>query len=140
MTLDERNYAEKTVRPRLHQPVFRPQVMRAYTTTCAVRSLKRGDLLDAAHIIADSDVNGFARVSNGLALCKIHHAAYDRNLLGITPDGEVRIDRELLEEIDGPMLRHWLQDMHGGRLTTPTRLADSPSKDSLAVRFAEFSR
>ena len=140
MTLNERNYAERTVRYRLHQPVFRAQVMHAYTTTCAVCSLKHGDLLDAAHIIADSDVNGFARVSNGLALCKIHHAAYDRNLLGITPDGEVRIDRELLEEIDGPMLRHGLQDMHGRRLNTPTRLADSPSKDSLAVRFAEFSR
>lgn len=39
-----------------------------------------------------------------------------------------------------PMLRHGLQDMHGRRLNTPTRAADSPSKDSLAIRFAEFSR
>ncbi|TXN31099.1 restriction endonuclease [Lacisediminihabitans profunda] len=140
MTLNERRYAERTVRTRLHQPVFRAQIMYAYRTTCAICSLKHGDLLDAAHIIADSDVYGFARVSNGLALCKIHHAAYDRNLLGITPDYEVRIDRELLDEIDGPMLRHGLQDMHGRRLNTPTRLVDSPSKDSLAVRFAEFSR
>ncbi|CAN5122782.1 HNH endonuclease [Frigoribacterium sp. UYMn621] len=140
MTFNERRYAERTVRARLHQPVFRAQIMYAYQTTCAICNLKHGDLLDAAHIIADAEVDGFARVSNGLALCKIHHAAYDRNLLGITPEYEVRIDRDLLDEIDGPMLRHGLQDMHGRRLNTPTRLADKPSRESLAVRFAEFSR
>ncbi len=139
MTADERRYAERTVRERLHQPVFRARVMHAYTTTCAVCSLKHADLLDAAHIIADTDVNGLARVTNGLALCKIHHAAYDRNLLGITPDYEVRIDRDLLDEVDGPMLRHGLQDMHGRPLTVPTRVADRPSRESLAVRFAEFA-
>ena len=139
MTADERRYAERTVRERLHQPVFRARVMHAYTTTCAVCSLKHADLLDAAHIIADSDLNGLARVTNGLALCKIHHAAYDRNLLGITPDYEVRIDRDLLDEVDGPMLRHGLQDMHGRPLTVPTRVADRPSRESLAVRFAEFA-
>jgi putative restriction endonuclease len=140
MTSDERRYAERTVRSRLHQPVFRAKIMFAYATTCAVCSLKHGDLLDAAHIIADSDSSGFARVSNGMALCKIHHAAYDRNLLGITPDYEIRIDKDLLAEIDGPMLRHGLQDMHGRELGLPTRKADRPSKDSLAVRFAEFAR
>jgi len=111
MTTDERRYAERVVRQRLHQPVFRARVMHAYVTTCAVCSLKHADLLDAAHIISDTDVNGLARVTNGIALCKIHHAAYDRNLLGITPDYEVRIDADLLDEIDGPMLRHGLQDV-----------------------------
>jgi len=72
MISNKRHYAERTVRYRLHQPVSRAQVMHACTTTCAVCSLKHGDLLDAAHIIADSDVDGFARVSHGLALCKIH--------------------------------------------------------------------
>jgi putative restriction endonuclease len=80
-----------------------------------------------------------ARVTNGLALCKIHHAAYDRNLLGITPDYEVRIDRELLNEIDGPTLRHGLQDMQGQELTIPKRRSERPSRESLARRFAEFS-
>lgn len=80
-----------------------------------------------------------ARVTNGLALCKIHHAAYDRNLLGITPDYEVRIDTELLKEVDGPMLRYGLQDMHGQKLTLPARSSERPARDSLARRFAEFS-
>lgn len=70
MTTDERRYAERMVRQRLHQPVFRARVMHAFVTTCAVCSLKHADLLDAAHIIADTDVNGLARVTNGIALCK----------------------------------------------------------------------
>ena len=139
MTQDERRYAERVVRTRLHQPAFRAKIMFAYSTTCAVCSLKHGDLLDAAHIIADSDISGFAQVSNGLALCKIHHAAYDRNLLGITPDYEVRIDKDLLNEIDGPMLRHGLQDMHGRELGVPIKPRDRPSRASLAVRYAEFA-
>lgn len=139
MTTDERRYAERMVRQRLHQPVFRARVMHAYVTTCAVCSLKHADLLDAAHIIADTDVHGLARVTNGIALCKIHHAAYDRNLLGITPDYEVRIDADLLNEIDGPMLRHGLQDMHGRSLSLPSRSADNPSKEALEMRFAEFA-
>ncbi|WP_394770479.1 HNH endonuclease [Lacisediminihabitans sp.] len=139
MTIDERRYAERTVRARLHQPLFRARVMNAYSTTCAVCTLKHADLLDAAHIIPDFDMGGFATTTNGMALCKIHHAAFDRNLLGITPDYEVRIDQNLLDEIDGPMLRHGLQDMHGRNLHIPTRVIDRPSRDALALRFAEFN-
>jgi putative restriction endonuclease len=139
MTGDQRRYAEKLVRTRLHQPVFRARVMHAYRSTCAVCELKHADLLDAAHIIPDSMDGGFAQVTNGLALCKIHHAAYDRNLMGITPEYEVRINQLLLDEVDGPMLRHGLQDMHGKRLTLPPRTRDRPSADALALRFAEFA-
>jgi hypothetical protein len=46
---------------------------------------------------------------NGIALCAIHHPAYDRNLLGIDPGGVVHIARRLLQEADGPMLRNGLQ-------------------------------
>ena len=77
-------------------------------------------------------------MTNGLALCKIHHASYDRNLLGITPDYEVRINQDLLNEVDGPMLRHGLQDMHGRRIAVPKRKTEWPDRDRLAVRFTEF--
>lgn len=135
----ERRYAERLVRTRLHQPMFRARVLRAYGTACAICELKHSELLDAAHIIADADLNGVAEVTNGLALCKIHHASYDRNLLGITPDYEVRIDQALLDEVDGPMLRHGLQDMHGRPLRLPERRVDHPSKERLAEKFALFA-
>jgi len=77
-------------------------------------------------------------VENGLSLCKIHHAAYDTNLLGISPDYVVRINRELMEDKDGPMLQHGLQEMDGRNLILPKRRTDRPSRERLAERFEEF--
>lgn len=134
----EKRYVEQLVRRRVHQPVFRARVIIAYSQTCAVCRLKHPELLDAAHIIADADETGLAAVTNGMALCKIHHAAYDRNLMGVSADYVVHINRALLDEVDGPMLRHGLQDMHGTVLTVPARKSDRPSRENLAARFATF--
>lgn len=134
----ERRYAEQTTRARLHQAMFRGMVVRAYEVRCAVCRLQHGDLLDAAHITADAEETGLAVVSNGLSLCKIHHAAYDRNLMGISPQFEVEINRDLLLEVDGPMLKHGLQEMHGSTILLPTRTAERPDPDRLAARFETF--
>lgn len=134
-----RRYIVTQTRRRLHQPVFRAQVMRAYQTRCCVCELKHGELLDAAHIAPDSSEQGIAAVRNGLALCKIHHAAFDSNILGISPDLTVAIRADLLVEIDGPMLRHGLQERHGERLrVVPDRRAERPDSELLEARFARF--
>jgi putative restriction endonuclease len=75
-----------------------------------------------------------------MALCAIHHLAYDRNLLGIDPDGVVHIARRLLDEHDGPMLREGLQGFHGSAIHFPRRTPDRPDPERLAVRFERFSR
>ena len=56
-------------------------MLEAYQSQCAFCRLRRAELLDAAHIIPDSHPLGEPRVSNGLALCKIHHAALTATLL-----------------------------------------------------------
>lgn len=134
----ERRYSKQEVLHRLHQPVFRNLVLTAYQTRCAICELRHPELLDAAHITADRDPDGLAMTSNGLSLCKIHHSSYDNDLLGITPDYTVRINQELLHEIDGPMLLHGLQEMHGRQLILPTRKADRPDRERLAARYREF--
>ena len=113
--------------------------MLAYSTRCAVCRIGHRELLDAAHIIADSDPRGLPIVRNGLALCKIHHAAYDRNILGIRPDYVIEIHHRLLDEIDGPMLRHGLQDHHAKPLMQlPQRRSELPDPTRLEERYAEF--
>lgn len=112
--------------------------MLAYESRCTVCTLRHPELLDAAHITEGSSEHGEPSVSNGLSLCKIHHAAYDRRLLGISPEYRVHIDQRLLDEIDGPMLRHGLQEMHGRELTLPTRRADRTDRDRLRQRFFLF--
>lgn len=138
LTADARSYAQRVIQQRLHQPMFRARVINAYERSCTVCHLRHPDLLDAAHIVADA-AGGVPAVSNGLALCKIHHAAYDRNLMGITPDYRVQINADLLHEVDGPMLRHGLQEMHGVRITLPRRATERPDREALAARFAEFA-
>lgn len=134
----EREWAEYVAKRRVHQPAFRAMVMRAYETQCTVCRFKHGELLDAAHITADSDAAGDAVVTNGMAMCKIHHAAYDQDFLGVTPDYRIRINASLLDEVDGPMLKHGLQEMHGTLITLPERRGDRPDRDRLATRFEAF--
>ena len=110
----------------------------AYEQRCAVCTLRHGKLLDAAHIIGDDKPHGDPIVQNGLSLCKIHHAAYDANLLGISPKLEMHINKDLMHETDGPMLQHGLQEMNGRSLSLPAKRSDYPSKDRLAERFSEF--
>jgi putative restriction endonuclease len=112
-------------------------VVAAYRTQCAVCRLRRSELLDAAHIVPDY-IGGALVVTNGVALCKIHHAAYDSNLLGIRPDYVTEIRADLLAEIDGPMLRHGLQEVHGQTITVPRSPAQRPSIEALEQRYSQF--
>lgn len=138
MTPIQQSYVERVVRQRLHQPLFRAQVMHAYGQRCAVCSLKHADLLDAAHIIPDHQDEGTPVVSNGIALCKIHHAAYDRNFVGLSPDYVVHVNAELMDEVDGPMLRYGIQAMDKQSFHVPQRMGDRPDRQRLDVRFQEF--
>jgi putative restriction endonuclease len=134
-----RRYIVRETRQRLHQPVFRAQVMRAYEVRCAICALGHAQLLDAAHIVPDAAPAGIAAVRNGLALCKIHHAAFDHGIVGIRPDCVVEVRADLLEEIDGPMLRHGLQERHGQRLMVlPRRRSDRPDPERLEEQYAHF--
>lgn len=136
-----RRYIVRETRQRLHQPRFRATVLRAYAGRCAVFALRHPELLDAAHIVADGDEDGVPVVRNGLALCKIHHAAYDAGILGVRPDLVVQIRPDLLVEVDGPMLQHGLVARHGQRLLAlPRARAEQPDPDRLDRRYASFLR
>ena len=134
-----RRYVERTTWHRLHQPAFRAGVMRAYGTRCAVCAIRHSQLLDAAHITADADERGEPLTSNGLALCKIHHGAFDAGIIGIRPNLTLHVRDDVLDEIDGPMLRHGIQAHHDKPLMViPSRGRDRPDEDRLEQRYAAF--
>jgi putative restriction endonuclease len=135
----ERGYALRLTKQRLHQPVFRTRVLRAYADTCAMCRLRHPELLDAAHILPDTHPHGLPVVPNGLALCKIHHAAYDMNIVGIRPNLVVEVKQKLLDEIDGPMLRHGIQEMNDVTISVPRARDAQPDKARLEERYEEFS-
>jgi putative restriction endonuclease len=124
----------RTVVERVGQQNFRARVLTVYANQCAVCSTQL-NLLDAAHIVPLPG-GGSNETSNGLSLCKLHHAAYDRGLLGILPDYRVTIN-----EAEVARLRRGRRD--GGLLTfrenlfpalrEPTRLQDRPLPNYLTT-------
>ena len=132
-------YITRETRFRLHQRTFRERVLRAYREQCALCKLRHRELLDAAHIIPDSEEHGQATVNNGISLCKLHHAAFDNFLIGITPDFKVEVSRSILEETDGPTLEHCLKEIHDSSIILPGDEAHWPDRDFLSQRYSEFS-
>ena len=135
-----RAYITSTFQRRLHQQEFRKRVLRAYREQCALCRLRHAELLDAAHIIADSEPGGDPVVPNGMALCKLHHAAYDRQFLTVRPDYIIEVRRDVLEEEDGPMLLHGLKGLHEQRIILPRSRELYPDPERLDRRFRRFRR
>lgn len=135
-----RSYVTRLTVQRLHQQSFRERVLRAYQDQCAICRLRHTELLEAAHILPDGHPRGEPVVANGLALCKLHHAAFDRHILGIRPDLVVEIRADILAEVDGPMLRYGLQEMQGSRLHAPRTLDLRPRAEFLAERYDLFRK
>jgi putative restriction endonuclease len=133
-----RRYITTLVQRRLHQQAFRERVLLAYREACGICRLRHRELLDAAHILPDRHPRGEPLVSNGLALCTLHHAAFDRQVLGVRPDLIIEVRADVLREADGPMLLHGLQGFQGARLGVPRRDDQQPNREFLAERYELF--
>jgi putative restriction endonuclease len=94
--------------------------------------------LDAAHIIPDTEPEGVPLINNGIALCKLHHAAFDKFILGITPDYIIHIRRDVLDEEDGPMLLHGLKGLHNSQITLPCSKINWSKQEFLEIRYQKF--
>jgi putative restriction endonuclease len=133
----QRQYVDSVVRRRIHQPLFRQRVLVAYSRQCALCRLRHTELLDAAHIREDSD-GGEPIVPNGIAMCAIHHRAFDNSVLGIRPDFVIEIRGDVLGEVDGPTLQHALQGLHSSNLALPKSREAWPREDLLEERYERF--
>ena len=133
----DRRYTFGVVRRRLHQSRFRGAVLPAYSDRCAICRLKEVRLLDAAHIVGDSEELGEPLVANGVSLCSIHHRAFDNDLVGIAPDHVVHVSPRLLDDDDGPML-DLLKGFHRTTIHLPQRRSLRPDGERLAMRFERF--
>jgi putative restriction endonuclease len=131
-------YVTRQVLMRLHQERFRVIVLDAYNEQCSMCRLRHVSLLDAAHILPDKDPRSLPEIPNGLSLCKIHHSAFDVGIIGVDPDYRIHVREDVLEEHDGPMLKHGLQALHDEPIHVPGSPAKRPNKEFLAERFARF--
>lgn len=95
---DERRRVVRTVRAYVREWSFRVRVLAAYNQACAVCGVQLG-LIEAAHITPVGVTGSTDETANGLALCALHHDAYDRGLLGVLPSYAVCINEHRLDEL-----------------------------------------
>ena len=134
------SYVTRLTKQRMHQQEFRQRVLRAYREQCAICRLRHEELLDAAHILPDGHPRGEPVVPNGLSLCKLHHAAFDRHFLGVRPDLTVELRVDVLREPDGPMLKYGLQGFQDARLLLPRDPALRPKREFVEERYGMFRK
>lgn len=126
---EPRRYAVVTARKALRDANFKDRILTAYGQTCAMCGTQMR-LLDAAHILPAAHPDSTDETSNGIALCALHHRAYDRGL--VTFDERYRIHRN--EAMERDFLRLGLDgglDDFRARLfpmiNVPPNRADRPS-------------
>ena len=77
---------------------FRRRVLGAYEHRCAACGVQL-ELIDAAHIVPVADPVSTDDTTNGIALCKIHHAAMDRNLISFDEKYKIEVSESEIERL-----------------------------------------
>jgi len=124
-------------------PDFRAQVLQAYQYQCAICGfdLRVGTGgapigVEAAHI-KWKQARGPDDISNGIALCALHHKMFDKGALHITEDLHLLVS----EAVHGsePHLSR-LRDQHGNRIQTPQRKTYYPNDEVVSWHVNEVFR
>ncbi|HMM91845.1 HNH endonuclease [Bradyrhizobium sp.] len=113
---------------------FRERVLTAYSCRCAMCGIQLR-LVDGAHILPVSEPTSSDRTANGIALCALHHRAYDCGL--VTFDSTLKIH---VNDLTIRMLR--ADDEVAGlkefrKALRPIICAPQDKRDRPAVRFVK---
>lgn len=119
--------------PHEEQILFREAVLDAYGRACALCGydvrLGRAALgLGAAHI-QWRPAGGPDQIANGLALCAIHHRAFDRGAVSLDADYRILVSGRLAGRIG---LDEWFRSLAGREARLPQDEALAPSRKFLA--------
>lgn len=131
-------YYVRESKSRGHQAEFREEVLKAYSRKCAITGLPEDKLLQAAHIIPDSEYTGPQTVCNGIALNYLHHKAYDSFLIGIDAEYTVHVSPELKSLKDGPLLEQGLLTYDGKSICLPKNPEERPDQNLLNRKFEKY--
>lgn len=126
-----RRYAVTETRRALRALDFCERVLGAYRHRCAMCGIQLR-LLDGAHILPVSEPDSTDETSNGVALCTLHHRAYDRSLVTFDADYVVHLNNERIEELRRDNLhgrfRNFRADLRAV-IHVPAERANRPNRD-----------
>ena len=119
-------------------PQFRATVLEAYSHSCAMCGVQL-DLIEAAHVVPHAHPQGLDVITNGIALCSLHHRSFDSGLLFIDPNYEIRFNLAKVNYLRkmnrATGLTNYRRSLHTS-LTSPTdeNLIPSPQNIMLGNR------
>lgn len=114
---------------------FRPAVLQAYSYKCAVCECDL-KLVDAAHIVPVTHPTSTDEVTNGLALCRLHHGAFDNGLLGVQSSLQIVINPERCEKLREIAMGTWLPAFQRAlpeRIRIPLSIEARPLPENLRL-------
>ncbi len=112
---------------------FREDVLDAYGYACTACGTQL-DLVEAAHIIPVAEPRSHDSIANGLALCVLHHTAYDKAIIAFNPEYQVLYSNSALEMLRRENLADRSEeflDMLNKDMLLPDETACYPDKDYL---------
>lgn len=125
------------IKQRVNQSFFRSTVMSAYNFHCCISGVNIAELLEACHIVDWSqDERNRVNPKNGLCMNSFFHKAYDKHLLGITPDMRIVISEELLQGSTDVTFLNYLKTIDGKKILLPGKFL--PQKELLEIHYNKF--
>jgi len=100
-----RQTAFQTIRRTLRDHSFKARVLTAYSRRCAFCDIQL-NLIEAAHIVPVSHEASTDETRNGIALCALHHKAYDSALVTFNESYQTVSSREKLERLRNYLKTH----------------------------------
>lgn len=131
---EKRKFAILSAKRALRAIDFSRRVLSAYEHKCAMCGLQLR-LVDGAHILPAAHPESTDQTGNGVALCALHHRAYDRGL--VTFDSEFRV------HINEPMVDTLVSEDRGAGLKVfrkslrPIILTPADKKNRPAINFVK---
>ena len=113
---------------------FRRRVLGAYGHRCAVCGIQL-ELIDAAHIIPVAANSSTDETRNGIALCKIHHTAFDRNLISFDENYKIEVSESEISRLTSIRLAGGLYEFEQQLRTAiilPTDRRDYPAPEYIS--------
>lgn len=135
----ERRTVIATIKKKYRERDFRKRVLQAYGNRCAFCRVQLG-LLDAAHIIPVAAPGSTDEIVNGVALCKLHHLAYDTNLVAFDHAYRIKVSEARVRQLTHVDLGGGLKDFKvalGEKLALPDNARHHPNREYIrtALRF-----
>lgn len=129
----------RVVRTRLGQGFFRRVVLANFRNQCALTGLRDPALVNASHILGWADNEAYRlHPGNGIALNRLHDAAFDAHLVTFDDSLSLVVGRRALEASRETGAAEFLAGMAGRRLADGMR--DPIDREFLARHRAEFER